>query len=179
MRYYECNSHGNELGALNLICSICGNAALGNITKTASLVVTSNNGGLCFAQKSGILHIDKEDELKCPQCNAPMLEHSLVRVLHKDREHCVGCVICGNIDSNVFQICKDCILGYKDTIIPCDECDYNYSRLQKGIDIIEMKDHFGMEYAPSERQMELFKAGDFMRSHYINIHGKRDRGYYG
>ena len=174
MRYYECNGRGNQFGALRLICSICGNAALGNITKTVSLIVTSTNGGLSFAQQSGIIQIGEEDMFKCPQCNAPMLEHAQVKMLHRDREHCPGCVVCGNIDPNVFQTCKDCVLGYQDTITPCGECDYNYSRLQKGIDIIEMKDHFSMEYAPVEAQMELFKVGAFARPYYSNIRGKQD-----
>lgn len=158
MKYYEYNGKGNESGSEQLQCPICGEAAVGMIEGNRKVNISINwDGNLIVTDMGNKINIDGKS-IYCPQCiDTEMIPHSEVEKYH-EKEHCPGCPICSRIDKRVFSICRECVLSYSDTAINCNECAYNYSRLQQGIDIGEMKMNFKIEMADIEQghQFEIF-----------------------
>lgn len=160
MKYYELNGRGNKLGPSNLQCPLCGNAAVGMAEGKKQIQILSSPSGDLIINDITKKIIIGDSPILCPQCNIVMIDQAAVREYH-EKEFCPGCIICGRIYKNIFNTCKDCIMAYNDTATNCNECRYNYSRIQYGINLGEMKIHFGIELSDSEIdcQLELFDTG--------------------
>ena len=160
MKYYELNGKGNELGSKDLQCPVCGNAAILMVegVKRRIKIVINASGSLSFIDSNDSVVISEDQMLSCPQCGIGMVDHVAVVDYHK-KEHCPGCIICGQTSSNILNTCKGCVLKYNDIATNCEECRYNYSRRQMGINIGELKSYLNIEMAETEYggyQINLF-----------------------
>ncbi|MFA7710875.1 MAG: hypothetical protein WCY30_07210 [Candidatus Neomarinimicrobiota bacterium] len=164
--YYEVGAENNLLGPNRLQCPQCGNTVLIDIHTTVTLLISiTDNGGLLFELMDNVIDLNRYVPY-CSQCGIQMVDNSIVKSEHLDIG-CPGCIICGNICPTVFQICRACVKdGADDYGNSCESCEYNYSRIQSGIDLVRLKEHLGIntedqyinKYDYVDRnQVEMFK----------------------